>query len=70
MDLTASTATNLWDGLPHHVVATRDGAGNAVIYVDNEIVGSGSGLTVDDIPNDSRSASTRPSYEAPMPNQM
>lgn len=44
-----SSVVSLFDGLAHHIVATRDGSGGAVIYVDGVNVGSVSGATVDHI---------------------
>lgn len=44
-----SSAVALTDGNIHHVVATRDTAGNAAIYVDGVQVGSATGQPVDDV---------------------
>ncbi|MCP5532610.1 MAG: autotransporter-associated beta strand repeat-containing protein [Akkermansiaceae bacterium] len=43
-DFSGATAVN--DGQWHHVAATRDGAGNATIYVDGAVDGSVTGTTV------------------------
>lgn len=49
MQLTTAAGYALNDGGVHHIVATRDGAGGAAIYLDGVQVAVGTGLPVDDI---------------------
>lgn len=44
-----SSAIDIFDGIVHHIVVTRDGAGGGKIYIDGALVGSTTGATVDHI---------------------